>query len=348
MELFVKKCKIFVSHKRHNGEVSTETRLIKRELDANRYKYSTFLDIHEDHLDYFPLRLKKEIENCNVFLWVVPEDGDVSFLLDKNNWVRKEIQTALVQHLLKDNNYKILPVAINRNLNWEKYSDAELGEIAEIKNYDIKYLNISSKNISRELYESIGYKTKDNLHIGNLVVALFLLLFLLGFTTTKIYKRYEFQQKKEKIEMLQQVWRGQHKTQLEPIVLTDSISQLFSSDLDKIRLSIDSFCVLTEEYSNYQTKWKDDIYSKEFTLDFLESTITIFNLTKRIDDEFKYLGVNPGAKALLLLFCKPNRKNIEEMLNNIERDVERVKPDSTSGVHLVHHMEELSDFVVLL
>lgn len=82
MGIFLNKHKIFVSHKRENGDASADALLIKDYLDK-KFLLHTFMDVHEDTLGEFPQRLKEEINSSQTFIFIIPSDGNISFLFPK-------------------------------------------------------------------------------------------------------------------------------------------------------------------------------------------------------------------------------------------------------------------------
>lgn len=103
--------RIFISHRRIEGKVSSTARMIANLLRKSIYNY-VFLDVDEDYAAQFPDKLKDEIQKCDICILVLPDNGDLSFLYDPNNWVRKEIECAI--HYKKS----ILPITTGQNFQW--------------------------------------------------------------------------------------------------------------------------------------------------------------------------------------------------------------------------------------
>lgn len=107
------KRRIFISHRRIDQKVSPTARMI-----ANLLKKKTvnqvFLDVDSNYVRQFPDRLKEEIEKCHIFVLVLPDDGDLNFLQEEGNWVRREIEYALKC------NRPILPIITKQDFHWPK------------------------------------------------------------------------------------------------------------------------------------------------------------------------------------------------------------------------------------
>lgn len=103
--------RIFISHRRIEGKVSSTARMIANLLRKSIYNY-VFLDVDEDYAAQFPDKLKDEIQKCDICILVLPDNGDLSFLYDPNNWVRKEIECAI------HNKKSILPITTGQNFQW--------------------------------------------------------------------------------------------------------------------------------------------------------------------------------------------------------------------------------------
>ena len=111
MGIFVKKQKVFISHKRIDGTASAEAVLLKEFLDSNRY-LDVFMDVHEDTLGEFPSFLQKKINDSDIFVFLIPSDGNVSFLYNKDGWVYKEINSATTKYLMALGNTNTKPIQL--------------------------------------------------------------------------------------------------------------------------------------------------------------------------------------------------------------------------------------------
>ena len=88
------KRRIFISHRRVDQKVSPTARMIANLL-KKKIVNQVFLDVDSTYVRQFPDRLKEEIEKCHIFILVLPDNGDLSFLQEEGNWVRREIEYAL-------------------------------------------------------------------------------------------------------------------------------------------------------------------------------------------------------------------------------------------------------------
>ena len=60
-----KKIKVFISHKRTEGQASTEAILIKEALDKKKV-YDSFMDVREDYIGNFPTVLQNKIKDAGL------------------------------------------------------------------------------------------------------------------------------------------------------------------------------------------------------------------------------------------------------------------------------------------
>lgn len=174
-----KKTKIFISHKRTEGQATSEAILIKDGLDK-KGAFDTFMDVREDYIGDFPTVLKNKIKDCDVFLLIFANDN-IDYLLDKNNWVHKEIHYALNYKDLNNKPTKIIPIAFKDKFSFPPKQ--ELDDIANISNYNIFYYNTNDPNIQQRLYKAIGTNHYINIKKLSLlflflciIIALFLIL----------------------------------------------------------------------------------------------------------------------------------------------------------------------------
>lgn len=127
----LKKIKVFISHKRTEGQASTEAILIKEALDKKRV-YDSFMDVREDYIGNFPTVLQNKIKECDVFIIVFTGDK-ADYLQNENNWVHKEIHYALNYKDLQNKPARIIPIVFNNKF---KYPDNDtIHDIKDITNY---------------------------------------------------------------------------------------------------------------------------------------------------------------------------------------------------------------------
>ena len=73
------KRRIFISHRRVDQKVTSTARMIANLL-KKKIINQVFLDVDTNYVRQFPDRLKEEIEQCHIFIFVLPDDGDLNFL----------------------------------------------------------------------------------------------------------------------------------------------------------------------------------------------------------------------------------------------------------------------------
>ena len=85
----LKKIKVFISHKRTEGQASTEAILIKEALDKKKV-YDSFMDVREDYIGNFPTVLQNKIKECDVFIIVFTGDKADYLQDEKPDWQRSK------------------------------------------------------------------------------------------------------------------------------------------------------------------------------------------------------------------------------------------------------------------
>lgn len=175
--------RIFISHRRINGQVSSTTRMIVNLLRESLYN-KVFLDVDENYATQFPNKLKKEIMECDICVLILPDDGDLSFLYDPKNWVRQEIRLALQE------NKPIIPIIIQRNYQWPTDLPEPVRGLSHNKEgvyggLNISYFDTNHEKESIRSIKEIIQKTKPqnilNLIWGNtLIIISIVCLLLLG------------------------------------------------------------------------------------------------------------------------------------------------------------------------
>lgn len=107
------KRRIFISHRRVDQKVTSTARMIANLL-KKKIINQVFLDVDTNYVRQFPDRLKEEIEQCHIFIFVLPDDGDLNFLKEEGNWVRREIEYAIKCKK------PILPIITKQDFSWPK------------------------------------------------------------------------------------------------------------------------------------------------------------------------------------------------------------------------------------
>lgn len=178
---------IFISHKRDNGQASVEARMINDTLDREK-KFKVFFDGNEPYLGEFPVKLEEEIRQCKVFILVLRKNQPLDYLKDKNNWVHKEIKTALDVRMYIDKGIKIIPISMDKNIKFPPKD--ELGEIGQITDFDIIYYDTNDIYASKKLYNAIGYPGSsyyvNKRSIGALLILIILFIFCYMLIAKKI------------------------------------------------------------------------------------------------------------------------------------------------------------------
>lgn len=165
--------RIFISHKRNNGQATTDAILIK-DIITKEVTPQVFMDVTEDYLGKFPDTLKNEIKKSNVFILVLPSTEKTSFLCDPDNWVHKEIKYALTFKDANNKPSKIIPIVFDKDF---KFPPREsLGDIADITNYSFLYFDTNSKDSISKLKRAIGSTTPKWLKPLFLIITSILLI----------------------------------------------------------------------------------------------------------------------------------------------------------------------------
>ena len=162
-----KKTKIFISHKRLKGKATTEAILIKDALDKKK-SFDAFMDVREDYIGDFPKVLKNKIKDCDVFVLIFANDN-TDYLLDKENWVHREIHYALNYKDLNNKPTKIIPIAFSNQFKFPPKSD--LDDIGGIADFNIFYYDTNDSNSQQKLYNAI----ESNYYINIKKLILFIL-----------------------------------------------------------------------------------------------------------------------------------------------------------------------------
>lgn len=209
--------RIFISHKRENGDASSDALLIKQILDK-RFLFKTFIDIHQDTTGEFPRLLKEKVMNTQTFILLIPYNGDVSFLYDSNGWVYKEVNYALNKYILsadRKDRVQILPITFSNSFEWP--NDIPHG-ISKICDFDICKLHRNDKpSITQEkLLKAIRYNPLKcfNVKIVALLIVTLLCLIICVYKYAENKKSVREQQKR--IEFVQSSWHSLYLTK--PVV----------------------------------------------------------------------------------------------------------------------------------
>lgn len=175
--------RIFISHRRIKGKVASTTRMIANLLRKSLYN-KVFLDVDENYATQFPNKLREEIQKCDICILVLPDDGDISFLYQENNWVRKEIELAMKY------DKPIVPIITKQDFQWptdlpESIKGLSHNEEGVYGGLNICYYNTNDekKSIQSIRYIIKSLKPQNPLHLifGHvLLTLLFVCILLLG------------------------------------------------------------------------------------------------------------------------------------------------------------------------
>lgn len=175
MGLFLKKQKVFISHKRIDGGVSAEAVLLKHVLDKE-HVLENFMDVQQETLGLFPATLNDEIRKSNSFIFLIPFDGDVSFLNNQDEWAYQEIRDALFKYKIMpvrsgQKSFQILPVTFSKSFEW---ADDLPQEISNITQFDICQINLNSKTemIQRKIGKAL-HKAHRSINWWGVAIAFF-------------------------------------------------------------------------------------------------------------------------------------------------------------------------------
>lgn len=168
--------KIFISHKRENGQSSIEATLIYNQLNKVPF-FKPFMDVREPYMGEFPKTLERQITESDVFILIIPSNLNLSFLSDSDNWVHKEIKYVLYLNNHCHKNIKLIPISFRKNFIWDK--EIDYSDIKDLLNYNIFYYDTNDTYSKKKLIKSIGFpKSKQLLYLCIGLIALLSIFFL--------------------------------------------------------------------------------------------------------------------------------------------------------------------------
>ena len=168
------KRRIFISHRRVDKKVSSTARMIANLLKKKMVN-QIFLDVDSIYVRQFPDRLKDEIEKCHIFILVLPDDGNLSFLHEEGNWVRREIEYALKCKK------PILPIITKQDFQWPKDLPESLKQLSHNEEGIFGGLNITYYDTNEE-----RASIKRLHHTINSIMPISPLQYILSLRSTKI------------------------------------------------------------------------------------------------------------------------------------------------------------------
>lgn len=166
------KKKVFISHRRNDGQASTDAILVSECL--KRYSSADiFMDVAEEYLGSFPKTLKEKIQKSDAFALVIPKSSDYGYLADPENWVHKEIHYALTYNDASNKPSRIVPVVFDRNFQFPPKE--QLGDIAEIADFNFLYFDTNNSEAAHRLVSALGLSRKSIIKTAALAITAILI-----------------------------------------------------------------------------------------------------------------------------------------------------------------------------
>lgn len=251
MGLFLKKQKVFISHKRIDGSASAEAVFLKSLLDKNLF-LDTFMDIHEDTLGEFPLKLREKIYQSNSFIFLIPFDGNVSFLNNPDGWVYKEIDQATYKYMIASGEsqkkaFQILPITFSNRFEWP--SDLPKS-ISIISQFDICKLNLNDKPavIKNKLKRALHNQARRSINWLGVTIFTIMITISALFGIKQIAKEREDSINTKRVALIKDTFASINASKIQPsfIIPIDERSPLEDS--------IYHFFVLRDQFYNIVEK----------------------------------------------------------------------------------------------
>ena len=174
MGLFLKKQKVFISHNNIDGGVSAEVVLLKHILDKVNF-LDNLMDVQQEIPGQYPETLNDKIRKSNSFIFLIPSNGDVSFLRNPDGWVYKEIYDALLKYDCMPNksdrkSFQILPISFSNSFN--NLPNDLPKDISEISKFHILHLNLNDKTeeIQKKVSRALHNKAHRSINWWGIVI----------------------------------------------------------------------------------------------------------------------------------------------------------------------------------
>lgn len=305
MGLFIKKQKVFISHKRVDGTASPEAVLIKQLLDENRY-LETFMDVHEDTLGEFPAFLNKKIGESDSFVFLIPSDGNVSFLFNRDGWVYKELFESTSRYLMSlgnnnKNSIQILPVTFSKTFEWPDNLPKSISTIVDFK---ICRLNLNDQLIEThvKLAKALNIQPRSRINWWGIAIFAALVTIVSFFGVISIKHIAEERKYDNRIEFIKNSFEGRIANRIQPALiipldertqLVDSIYNFFELR-DKYYNDIKTMPVIKPKYINA------DMFSKTIISETYDAYINNLILGQTIKDYIKKIinGINNSINRI--------------------------------------------------
>lgn len=239
MNLFLKKQKVFISHKRIDGGVSVDAVLLKRMLEKNQ-SLDIYMDIQEKSSGEFPSMINDEIRKSNSFIFLIPFDGDVSFLKEPDGWEYKEISDAIFKYEIMPiksgrKSFQILPVTFSNSFEWP---DDLPRDISKIRRFDIRKLNLNDRTevIQKKLSRALYNKTHRSINWWVVAIISILVALIVLFCIRSIFNMQEYRMNENRVTFLKNKFQDKTASRIQPsfiipvnerIPLVDSIYHFF-------------------------------------------------------------------------------------------------------------------------
>lgn len=340
MGLFINKQKVFISHKRIEGTASPEAVLLKQLLDENRF-LENFMDVHEDTLGEFPAFLNNKIEESDSFVFLIPSDGNVSFLYNSEGWVYKELFKSTSRYLLSLGNknkqlIQILPITFSKSFEWPDNLPKSISTIADS---EICRLNLNDQLDETHLKLSKALNIKPRYRINWWGIAIFTILATLVtlFGVKTINHITEDRINEKRIAFIKNSYEGRIANRVQPALiipfdertqLEDSIYYFFELR-DQYYNDVKTLPVINSKYISADTiskKIVNEIYDAYINNLVLGGTITgyskkimggIMNSINRIDID----AVDNKIDLIILKYDLKTKIDIDAGIEDILDDL---------------------------
>lgn len=352
MGLFLNKQKVFISHKRIDGTASPEAILLKQMLDENVY-LDNFIDVHEDTLGDFPEFLSLKINASDSFVFLIPSDGNISFLYNEEGWVYKEIKIATLKYLMslgntKKTSFQILPITFSESFNWP---DNLPNSISTIGSFDICRLSLNEKpdNIQTELAKALNIQPRSRINWLRCAFIFVLVLFAIFWSAGFVKQTAEDKLNERRITFIKNSIDGKIANRIRPFLIIPSEDRTPFDD------SIYHFFELRDRYYNTLktlqsiddkiVNWND--FSKENVMKILTDQMGCLDSIQIVKKQMPSDVYFPTAidttvlGGLLLYHLTINAGNdiinqsslLLDMYRNHNKKLERVVDRSSSVLH---------------
>ena len=272
---------IFISYRRldENGNISgrDQARLIANELSLKGYR--VFFDFNEIKDDDFEEVIIPAVQNSKVFILVLTKDA-LNRCKNENDWVRKEIETAIASrtkiiNVSPDNSFNGWPLDLPASL--EKIKTIQISEIHFGQLFEESITKLINDRILRAIPESKIVLTENYLsNLKDLTVSLYIStvkyreeLKITNLVDNKYF--FEMQDLVQKIFYISEICKHQNKETYESAKL---IVDQYNEWIQSLKMQFNSDRN-SQEYSFYATK-SSELFS--LFVDIVSSRIDLSKL----------------------------------------------------------------------